>query len=135
METIIASFQLTGSSLITYLKHKEKKSKGCVLWVKHQGAMKRLLLEHNDRVNGGKLHPKWEEMDLLWCCHPQSLSYQQRAKHLAPDWEGKVRVRWEEETNSIHLVLKDYDDIKPKKKYNNPLPLPIRQTCCAALQR
>jgi hypothetical protein len=133
-EIIVASFTLTGSSLATYLSHREKKSKGCILWVQNKGERKRLLLEHNDRNGGGKLHPKWMEMDLLWCCHPQVLTPNQRAKHLAPDWEGKVRVRWEEETNSIHLVLKDYDDIRKKPKYSNPPPL-RRQSCSAALQR
>jgi hypothetical protein len=82
-EIIIASFTLVGSSLGTYLSHREKKSKGCILWVQHNEERKRLLLEHND--GDGKLHPKWMEMDLLWCCHPQTLIPNQRAKHLAPD--------------------------------------------------
>jgi hypothetical protein len=131
--TIIATFILSSEEEATYLRHVEKQSKGCVLRVLHEGRIQKLLMEHVDRVGVIKLHPKFQEMDLLWCCNPQRLNKAQRKKHLAPpEWSGKCSVRYNKDTHTLTLFVRESNRLEA---IIDRLPTTRRQTCCAALQR
>jgi hypothetical protein len=132
--TIIASFFLSSSEEATYLRHVEKQSKGCVLRVLHEGKIQKLLMEHVDRVGVIKLHPKFQEMDLLWCCNPQRLDKSQRAKHLAPpEWSGKCSVRYNRDTHTLTLFVRESNRLEA---IIDRLPTTsLSSSCAAALQR
>lgn len=131
--TIVATFVLSSSEEATYLRHVEKQSKGCVLRVLHEGRIQKLLMEHVDKVGVIKLHPKFQEMDLLWCCNPQRLNREQRKKHLAPpEWSGKCSVRYNKDTHTLTLFVRESNRLEAI--VDRPLPT-RRQTCSAALQR